>query len=269
MDFQTVILKKEEHIATIIMNQPDRLNAVNTRLGEELITAIDDVARDDEMRVLILTGAGRAFCAGGEVTEGGEIQLVSGVAGEGWRQTVRAVRHGIQLVVQKLQSLDKPTIAMVNGPAVGAGFDFALACDLRIGSENAQFRVGYTRVGLPPGCGGTWLMPRVMGLAKAAEFLFTGDSVKGEEAEKIGLLNRLVPTQELERETKALASKIARNAPIALRLSKLQLYKGLQMDLGTALEVAAACESIAGSSEDHKEGVKAFLEKREATFVGR
>lgn len=266
MDFQTVILRKEVHIATIIMNRPDRLNAINSRLVEELITALDNVAKDDEIRVVILTGAGRAFCAGGDITKEGEVQLVSGVKGEGWRQ---AVRHGVQVIVQNLLNLDKPTIAMVNGAAVGGGCDFALACDLRIGSENAQFMVGFTRIGLTPGTGGTWLMPRVIGLARAAEFLFTGDPIKAEEAERIGLLNRLVPAQDLEKETKALASKIARNAPIALRLSKLQLYKGLQMDLGTALEVAAACETIAGSSEDYAEGVKAFLEKREATFTGR
>ena len=158
---------------------------------------------------------------------------------------------------------------MVNGIAAGAGFDLALACDLRIGSENARFMNAFIRIGLFPGWGGTWLYPRVMGLGKALEYLLTGDFLEAKEAEKLGVLNRLVPADELEKETMSLARKLAVGPPIAIKLTKLQVYKGLGMDLETALQIAAACETITLSSEDHKEGISAFLEKRQATYHGR
>jgi enoyl-CoA hydratase/carnithine racemase len=165
--------------------------------------------------------------------------------------------------------MQKPTIAMVNGVAVGGGFDVALACDLRIGSKDARFRNAFVKIGLFPGWGGTWLYPRVMGLGKALEYLFTGDFLGAEEAERLGVLNKMVVPEELEKETMVLARKIAQGPPIAIRLMKLQAYKGLQMDMETALEMAAACETITLNSEDHKEGVAAFREKREAQFKGK
>jgi len=158
---------------------------------------------------------------------------------------------------------------MINGAAVGGGFDLACACDLRVGSEKARFMVAFTRIGLFPGWGGTWLYPRIIGIAKSAEMLFTGDFLEAKDAERYGLLNRLVPAEELEGETMALARRIADGPPIAIRLSKLQLYKGLEMDLETAMKVAAACETITLTSEDHKEGVAAFREKRRPQYKGK
>jgi len=167
-----------------------------------------------------------------------------------------------------LFNLEIPTIAMVNGIACGGGMDWAMCCDIRIGSENARFMVAYTRVGLFPDAGGTWLMPRVMGLAKASELIFTGDFVDAKEAERIGVLNRVVPAADLERETMELARKIAANPPLALRLAKLQLHKGLLWDLDTALEVEAGFAPIVMTSKDSQEAITAFVEKRKATFVG-
>ena len=158
---------------------------------------------------------------------------------------------------------------MVNGPAVGAGFDLALVCDLRIGSEKARFMNAFVRIGLFPGWGGTWLYPRVMGVGRALEFLFTGDFTEAEEAGRLGVLNRLVSSEELEKETMALATRIAEGPPIAMRLAKMQVYKGLNMEFETALNIAAACETITLSSEDHREGVAAFREKRKPQFKGR
>ena len=269
MDFATILLKKENWIATITLNRPDRLNAVTPKMAHELLAAIEDVDKDDEVRVLVLTGAGRGFCAGADV--GG---MTGGTQeGMGTAQNAEEMRRYHSRVVGRiclgLQKLQKPTIAMVNGIAVGGGFDMALACDMRIGSKNARFRNAFVKIGLFPGWGGTWLYPRVMGLGKALEYLFTGDFLEAEEAEKIGVLNKLVPPEDLERETMGLARKIAQGPPIAIRLMKLQAYKGLQMDLETALEMAAACETITLTSEDHKEGVAAFREKREAQFKGR
>ena len=267
MDYETIILKKEGHIATITLNRPERMNAVNPQMEREVVAALDDVANDDDVRVVVITGAGRAFCSGADVASvlgGGEESALAGSA-ESMR---RYLRGGFQKISLGLQKMEKPTIAMVNGAAVGAGCDFAFACDMRVGSENARFRNGFVRIGLIPGAGGTWLYTRLMGLGRGLEFLFSGDFLGAEEAERIGVLNKVVPAQDLERETMELAQKIAKGPPIAIRLSKMQAYRALEVDLGTALEMAAACQALALSTEDHREGVTAFIEKREAQFKG-
>lgn len=269
MDYQTITLEKRESIAILTLNRPERLNAISPQMSEEIFSALNEVDDDDEIRVLVITGAGRGFCAGADVGGmAGGAQEGSGTASGAEEKRQRLIR-GAGRVIPKLQKLQKPTIAMVNGAAVGAGFDLALACDLRVGSENARFMNAFVRIGLFPGWGGTWLYPRVMGLGKALEYLYTGDFMEAKEAEKLGVLNRLVPADELEKETMALAGKIASGPPLSMRLMKLQVYEGLQMDLETALQMAAACETITLTSEDHKEGVAAFREKRPATFRGR
>ena len=202
-----------------------------------------------------------AFCAGADF--GGKTTLTE-TQPEAMRQSLRKS----QMVIKKLQGLAKPTIAMINGAAVGGGFDLALACDLRVGSDKARFRVAFTRIGLIPGTGGTWFMPRVVGLAKAAELLFTADFLEAEEAARIGILNKIVSSEELQQETMSLARRIASNPPITIRLDKMLLYKGLEVDLDTALEMIAASEPICLTSEDHKEGIAAFREKREPIFRG-
>lgn len=265
MDFETVILKKEGHIATITMNRPEMMNALNIQMLQEMVAAIDEIARNDDVRVVVLTGAGRVFCSGADISEGGKASGLSGTPVEMHHN----VRNSYQKVALGLQRLDKPTIAMVNGAAVGAGCDFAFACDMRVGSEKARFRNGFVRVGLIPGGGGTWLYTRLMGLGRGLEFLFTGDFLEAEEAEHIGVLNKIVPAEDLERETMELAQKIANNPPLAVQMSKMMAYKALDSDLEAALEQAAACQALALSSEDHREGVNAFIEKREAQFKGR
>ena len=265
MNYETIIIKKEEHIATITMNRPDKMNALNTRMLQEMVAAIDEIARDDDVRVVVLTGAGRVFCSGADISEGGKASGLSGTPVEMHHN----VRNGYQKVALGLQRLEKPTIAMVNGAAVGAGCDFAFACDMRVGSEKARFRNGFVRVGLIPGGGGTWLYTRLMGLGRGLEFLFTGDFLEAEEAERIGVLNKIMPDHDLERGTTELAQKIAKNPPLAVQMSKMMAYKALDTDLEAALEQAAACQALALSSEDHREGVNAFMEKREAQFRGR
>lgn len=269
MTHQNVILEKKENIATLTLNRPEKLNAITPQMTQELVTTLDEVEVDDDIRVLIITGAGRGFCSGADV--GG---MASGTNSEpGAVRSAEDIRQGLTQgagkIIPKLQKMQKPTIAMVNGIAVGAGFDIALACDLRTGSENTRFMNAFVRIGLFPGFGGTWLYPRVMGLGKALEYLFTGDFMEAKEAETLGVLNRLVPASELEKETLALARKIADGPPIAIKLMKLQVYKGLEMDLETALQVAAACETITLTSEDHREGVAAFREKRQPRYKGR
>jgi enoyl-CoA hydratase/carnithine racemase len=169
-----------------------------------------------------------------------------------------------------LQRLEKPVIAMINGAAVGAGFDMACGCDIRIGTARARFMVAYIRIGLFPGFGGTWLYPRMLGsMGKAAELLFTGDFLEAEEAHRLGFLNKLVPEEELEATTMEMARKIAAGPPIAMRLSKLMLYKGLEFDLETAMQMAAAAETITLTSHDHEEGAAAFRESRQPQYEGR
>jgi enoyl-CoA hydratase/carnithine racemase len=269
VEFENILVKKEKGIAVITLNRPNRLNAVTPKMAHELLTAVDEVDKDDDARVLVLAGAGKGFCAGADIggmSDDAEQGMSVPRSAEGIRRYDSRVLGRITLGLHKMQ---KPTIAMVNGVAVGGGFDIALACDMRIGSKNARFMNAFVRIGLFPAWGGTWLYPRVMGLGKALEYLFTGDFLEAEEAERIGVLNRLVPAESLEKETMILASKIANGPPISIRLMKLLVYKGLGMDMETALEMAAACEGIAGTSEDHKEGVAAFREKRNAHFQGK
>jgi 2-(1,2-epoxy-1,2-dihydrophenyl)acetyl-CoA isomerase len=168
-----------------------------------------------------------------------------------------------------LQGMAKPTIAVVNGPAVGGGFDIALACDMRIGSENAKFMVAFTRIGLVPGTGSGWLLPRIVGLSKACRLIYTGDLVESEEAYQMGLLDWLVPSDRLEEETMALAHRIAQGPPIALSLDKMVIYEGLNSNFETAIKLGTMCERLCLGTEDFKEGIKAFAEKRKPVFRGK
>lgn len=266
MSFETLLLEKKDGIAVLTLNRPDRMNAFDQPMEAEFVQALQELDQDEEVRVLVVTGAGKSFCAGADVWRMSPEERERKPKGaEEFRRGFR----NIQGVILGLQRLEKPTIAMINGAAVGGGFDLACACDLRVGSEKARFMVAFTRIGLFPGWGGTWLYPRIIGIPKAAEMLFTGDFLEAKDAERYGLLNRLVPAEELEGETMALARRIADGPPIAIRLSKLQLYKGLEMDLETAMKVAAACETITLTSEDHKEGVAAFREKRRPQYKGK
>ena len=275
MDFETITLRKQNGIGIITLNRPEVLNAMSEKMADELLQAIGEVSRDEEIRALVLTGAGQAFCAGADFRFGkvriGEVAAVEAEdmqrLHDEWRRG-HLLHRGSQLFLG-LQRLPKPTIACVNGDAVGGGFDLALSCDIRIGSPKARFITGFPRVGLAHDTGGTWLLPRIIGLGKALEYILTGDPCPAEEAYRIGLLNKLVPEDELEGETMALARKLAQGPPIALRLSKLQVYKGLEMDMETALALATSCVLITFSSEDYKEGIKAFAERKRPVFKGR
>ena len=270
-DYQHILLEKDpaEHIARLTINRPERRNALHDSATDEMGQAIDDVAADDDIRVLVLTGAGEAFCAGGD------LDALQGGANPGrWvsdnTDDIRRSFQSAQRMILGLQRMEKPVIAMINGPAVGAGFDLACACDIRIASPKARFMVAYVRIGLFPGFGGTWLYPRTLGsMGKAAELLFTGDFMEADEAFRLGFLNRLVDEDELESTTMEMARKIAAGPPIAIRLSKLMLYKGLEFDLETALKMAAAAETITLTSHDHEEGTQAIRESRKPFYEGR
>jgi 2-(1,2-epoxy-1,2-dihydrophenyl)acetyl-CoA isomerase len=258
-------------VARITFNRPDRLNALNDQMQIEMADAVTLAGSDPNVRVLIITGAGRAFCAGGDLNQlGGS----SDGSGEGWTSdNADEVRRSFRLAQEMIlgvQRCENPVIAMVNGVATGAGLDLACACDIRIGTSRSRFMSACVRIGLFPGFGGTWLYPRTIGsLGRAAEMLFTGDSLEADEAHRLGFLNRRVPEEELETATMQMAERIAAGPPIAIRLSKLMLYKGLEFDLETAMKMAAAGETITLTSQDHVEGVAAFREKRDARYVDR
>lgn len=257
MELETVLLNRAENVTTITLNRPARLNAFNRKMEDDLARALDEVSRDRTTGVLIVTGAGRAFCSGGDVSEnmaeeyGGSVQKIS--------DTFHNIYKGIIL---KLFDLDIPTIGMINGVAAGLGYDLALACDIRIGSENARFMVAFTRMGLTPAAGGAWFMPRLMGLAKATEYIYTADFLEAQEALRLGVLNRIVPADHLDKETRSLAARIGSNSRLANRLAKLQIHRGLNTTLDNALELGATCQSICLTSPETQQAMAAFRERR-------
>ena len=269
-DYELVLYHADHDtgIARVTLNRPDRLNALNDQMQIEIADAVVQADSDPNIRVVIITGAGRAFCAGGDLNNlGGS----TNGSGEGWTSgNADEVRRSFRLAQEMIlgvQRCEKPVIAMVNGVATGAGLDLACACDIRIGTQRSRFMSAYVRIGLFPGFGGTWLYPRTLGsLGRAAEMLFTGDFLEAEEAYRLGFLNRLVAEDDLEATTMEMAERIAAGPPIAIRLSKLMLYKGLEFDLDTAMKMAAAGETITLTSRDHIEGVAAFREKRDAQY---
>jgi 2-(1,2-epoxy-1,2-dihydrophenyl)acetyl-CoA isomerase len=255
----TVLVQREGGIATVTLSRPEVLNSLDRRMKEELLTCFRSLARDREVRVVILTGAGRAFCAGQDLkerAEPGAVDLGTELR-EHYNPIILAIRH-----------LEKPVIGAINGVAAGAGCSLALACDLRICSDDASFIEVFGRVGLVPDTGSTWFLPRLVGYARAAEMVFTTDPVDAATAERIGLVNRVVPADRLMDEARGLAARLAEAAPIALALAKRGLARSLEADLESALEFEAQLQAVAGRSSDHAEGVRAFAEKRKPIFRG-
>ena len=261
MDYQTLILTKKSGIATITLNRPEVLNALNTQLSEELGLAIEEISKDDATRVLIITGAGRGFCAGGDMKDlpvNPEDMVASNNALENWHRTLLSIRQ-----------LEKPVIASVNGVAVGGGMDLALMCDMRIVSENARFGEAYVRIGGIPDSGGTYLLPHLIGAAKACELLMTGDIIDAIEAERIGLVNKVVPADKLESATMELATRLANGPPRSIGMIKRAIYTSFAQDIESALRYVALMTCLCLSTEDAKEGIAAFAEKRPPVFKGK
>ncbi|MDP6347360.1 MAG: enoyl-CoA hydratase/isomerase family protein [Dehalococcoidia bacterium] len=263
--YNTVMLKKDDGIATVVMNRPERRNGLNEEMFEELISALEEAAGDDSTRVVILTGAGRHFSVGADMGTGpGREAILEERDAEKVR---RGLRHSHK-IVDLLTRMEKPSIAMVNGIAAGGGFDWALSCDVRIAAESARFR-SFTQIGLVPGQAGAFFMVHLMGYAKACQMLFTADILNAKQALDAGLVNTVVPDSELEAETMDVARRMSKQAPIALRLGKLLLRKGLEMSLDTSLEICAIAQTICISSQDSQEAIKAFREKRQPVYQGK
>jgi 2-(1,2-epoxy-1,2-dihydrophenyl)acetyl-CoA isomerase len=258
--YETLIVERTGAIAKVVMNRPEARNALDLTMRREMLGALDEIEADPTARVVILTGAGGHFCSGGDV----KTMKKPHTAAEG-----RGRVELLNKLVLRLVNFPLPTIAMVDGYAVGAGSNLALCCDLIVASDRAKFGELFCKIGLAVDGGGTWLLPRLVGLARAKELVFTGDVIDAAEAARIGLVNRVVDAAALETATRALAEKIAAGPPLALRLDKQMLNRAAAGDLASALELEAFSQGLAIASEDHKEGVGAFFDKRPPKFSGR
>ena len=261
--YEAIILGKEDGVATITLNRPEASNAFTLQMFQELYDALENIRLDKETRVVLLKGMGKNFCAGADVEEFLPVLQRNIV------ECHSLLRELIYRTYLAIWNLEKPVIAAVNGVAVGGGCDLALLCDLRIASQNARFSEIYVNIGVPPDSGGTWLLPRLVGLAKACELIFSGDIIDANEAQRIGLVNKVVPNEDLEQEAKAMALKMAKGPTIAIGLAKSAIHEGLTMDLAQALEAAAAKINICFQTEDFTEGLNALAEKRPPQFKGR
>jgi enoyl-CoA hydratase/carnithine racemase len=260
-----LLYEQQEHIVTLTMNEPDRRNPLtgNTAV-QELLAAIGRIENDRSVRAVVLTGAGKSFSSGGDIKDM-ERQASGQVSGMQVRQEYR---QGIQRLPLALFNLEVPVIAAVNGAAIGAGLDLACMCDIRIASTHAKFAESFVKLGIIPGDGGAWLLPRTIGLARAAEMTFTGQVLDAEQALSWNLVSRVVEPDQLLPTALGLAEQIAANPPHAVRLAKRLLREGLNTRLDTLLELSAAYQALSHQTGDHAEAVAAFLEKREPVFKG-
>jgi 2-(1,2-epoxy-1,2-dihydrophenyl)acetyl-CoA isomerase len=246
-------------VATLTLDRPEALNALTVELKVALRRELERIAADRAVRAVILTGAGRAFCAGQDLAERERPDAAP---------LDEELRERYNPIVRALRSMGQPVIAAVNGVAAGAGASLAFACDLRIAATEARFVLAFGRIGLVPDSGATWFLPRLIGAARAAEIALVGDPVPADEALRIGLVSRVVPADELMTEARALADRVAAGAPLALALTKGALERSWSIDLDEALDGEAKLQGIAGASADHAEGLTAFREKREPRFTG-
>jgi enoyl-CoA hydratase/carnithine racemase len=252
-----------DYIATITLNRPDRLNAFTDEMLTDWLHALDECHTSDDIRVVVITGAGRAFTTGGDVGRFNEHAASSAA------DIKSRVEGGIQRLIRTIAEIDKPVIAALNGLATGGGLDVALACDIRFASESARFAETYVRMGMIPGGGGAYLLPRLVGSAKALEMLWSAEFVDARDAERIGLVNRVYPDEELMQATFEFATRLAQGAPLAVQLIKRVVRLGLGKDLATGLELAAANMPVVRSSKDHLEALSAYREKRQPAFKGK
>jgi 2-(1,2-epoxy-1,2-dihydrophenyl)acetyl-CoA isomerase len=259
------VLLEHQHdgIAVLVMNRPDKLNALNSELSTALNEALARIAEDDSIRVVVLSGAGRAFCAGGDLAAIGRGRERNETA-----ELEPILRAGMQAVL-KMRLMPQPVIAAVNGAAAGAGMNIALAGDIRIAADGATFGQNFSRVGLFPDYGGTYFLPELVGPAVAAEMFYTGEMIDAQTALRLGIVSRVVPAAQLEAEVKSLAQKIAQGPPLAIRAVKKVLFGSSKGELVKALDNEVEQQMKCFLSEDCSEGIRAFFEKRHPRFHGK
>jgi enoyl-CoA hydratase/carnithine racemase len=266
MKYDDILYSKEDGVGYLTLNRPEVMNACTLNTYREMQRALETADADDEVKVVVITGAGRGFCSGDDVrglflSEEARQEILA-------PQLKRWIKHTPE-ALDALIEYPKPTIAAVNGAAVGYGCDIALMCDIRIASDRARFGELFIKRALTPASGGLLILPRLVGLGKAYELILTGDIIDATEAERIGMVNRVVPHDKLGEETRVLATKLAHGPPIAQKLAKEALRVGMNWNLREFWDFHFAAERLAFASEDHLEGAKSFLEKREPQFKGR
>lgn len=260
MPYQTILAATSSNILTITLNRPEVFNAVNEQMKKELLDAFRQAEKDPNVRCIVLRGAGeKAFCAGQDLKEYQEAKA----------SMKKMLEEGYNPIIKQMRSIEKPVIGMINGVAAGAGFSFALACDMRIMSDKAKLIQAFVRIGLVADSGSHWFLPRLVGTAKAFEYAATGKDIDAQEAEKVGLVNKVVPQADLEKETYTLAEKLVQGAPKAIGIIKRTLNKSLTISFDELLAYEAMMQEVAARTEDHKEGLQAFIEKRPAKFTGK
>lgn len=264
MEYKDIILKKEGHIAIIVMNVPEKMNALTAVMRQEIPVALTEISQDDNIRVLIFTGAGdRAFCAGADVG-----MMASRAAGELPKPTRRQITERVGWWPRLIRELRVPTIAAINGVAAGVGLSFAAACDIRIASDKSRFGAAWINRGLIPDGAATYLLPQILGVQNAFKLIYTGEIINAEEALRIGLVSQVVPHDNLMNAVGELAGKIAAGPPIAIELAKNAVYLGLETDIKTSIDFESYAQNVCRNTEDHKEGIMSFMEKRKAEFKG-
>jgi len=249
-------------IATIRLNRPERLNAFTFEMIDDWVNALHACRDRDDIKVVVLTGTGRGFCTGGDV------KAMKDRGAESSFERKEKLFEKILRIPRFLSEFDKPYIAAINGVAAGAGLDMALMADMRFAARSARLSENYIKVGLVPGDGGSWYLPRLIGTARALEMLLTGDPVDAEEAERIGLVNRVFDDENLMSEVYAFARKLADGPQLAIRLTKRAVYQGLRMDLLSSLDMVSSHIGVMSTTNDHREAVAAFVEKRSPQFTG-
>ena len=257
---EDLLVEMKNNVAIVSLNRPDVLNSMSLEMRAGLADAFEGFAKDDNVRAVIVTGKGKAFSAGGDV--------------KGWNDPndenrMQKIMESAHRAVKAIYSLEKPIIAMVNGDAVGAGCNLALACDLIIASENARFGEVFVKIGLGPDWGGAYILPRLIGMARAKELLFTGKLLGAKEALEMGLINDVAPQQELEETAMKLAEKLSQSATIAIGKTKKFLQKAWQMDIIESLEYEADMQKELMETTDHQQAVKAFINKDKPVFIGK
>lgn len=259
-EYENLLLKIEDGIGFITINRPKALNALNAATICDLDSIFDALAQDNEVKVVVVTGSGeKSFVAGADITE---MQSMSAVQGRTWAKMAQAVFN-------KIENLPKPVIAAVNGFALGGGCELAMACDIRILSEKAKLGQPEVSLGIPPGFGGTQRLARLVGKGRAKELLFTGEMIDAAEAYRIGLANKVVAPEELINVTKAMAQKIMSRAPVAVQVCKAAVNEGLDVDLKSGVAYEAEVFGLCFATDDQKEGMTAFVEKRKPNFIGK
>jgi enoyl-CoA hydratase/carnithine racemase len=262
-----VLRHEADGIVTLTLNRPEQRNPISD--GPTIEALVEEVTRADRelaVRVVIVTGAGKAFSTGGDISAMGK---AGGINDPLPANTRRNYRNGIQRLPLLFEAIEIPVIAAVNGPAIGAGCDLACMCDIRIAGESAKFGESFVKLGIVPGDGGAWLLPRVVGFSKACEMAFTGDVLNAAQALACNLVSQVVPDRELPEAARALALRIAANPPHAVRMTKRLIRDGRAVSLASHLETSAAAQALCHATADHHEAVAAFLEKRAPIFTGK